>query len=151
MTTQEITNLYKTLCPNLESTDLMKPKDYHEIQRLQFQLKDNEITEEELEKAFKMANSSNYLTGQVNGWKASIGWLCNIVNLKKVLSGKYNQTEKKPKQVKASFDFSGDKEKELELEQHQINQKKLEVIRNDKDHQEWLENEWYKKYPNMRI
>ena len=150
MKTQEIVDLYKTMCPDLEDVSMMLPKDYQEITHLQLQINKGEITEDDLRKAFKMANSSNYLTGQVNGWTASIGWMCNIVNLKKVLSGKYNRTENKPRRVKASFDYSGEKEKELELEQHQKNMAKLEKIRNDKDHQEWLEKEWYKKHPNMK-
>ena len=40
---------------------------------------------------------------------------------------------------------------ELERQQYEKQQQKLEAIRKDKEHQKWLESEWYVKYPNMRI
>lgn len=148
MTDEKIIENYKKYCPNLKSADLMLRHEYQAVQELEEFIKNKTVESDDVIKAFKMANESKFLTGKVNDFQADIRWICNPVNIDKVLSGKYND---KPKQVKASFDYSSSKEKELELEQHERNQKKLEVIRNDKEHQEWLESEWYAKYPNMRI
>ena len=148
MTDEKIIENYKKYCPNLKSADLMLGHEYQAVKELENFIKSGTVKSDDVIKAFKLANESKFLTGKVNDFKADIRWICNPVNIDKVLSGKYNE---KPKKVKASFDYSSDKEKQLELEQHQKNLEKLDEIHNDKSHQEWLENEWYKKYLNLRI
>ena len=148
MTTKEILEFYNQTCTDLESTDNMLPRDWHKITQLQLSLNKNEITEDEIKKAFTMANESDFLTGKVNGFVADIGWCCE--NIKKILSGKYNRqniktavSENKPQSHDYDFD-------NLEKQLHQKNMAKLEKIRNNKKHQDWVENEFYKKYPNMK-
>lgn len=149
MTVEEIVKNYKKYCTGLESADNLLPKDYQLLTELEQFTKDGKVSDEEIISAFKRANKSDFLCGKKTTFKADIKWMCNPVNLEKINNGNYD--DHKSSQVKASFDYSSSKEKQLELEQHERNQKKLEVIRKDKDHQEWLESEWYKKYPNMRI
>lgn len=147
MTDEQILEKYKKYCTNLKSADMMSFPDYKSVQELEQFIADGKVKADDVIKAFKKANKSKFLTGQVKDFKADIRWITNPVNIDKVLSGKYDD---KPRRVKASFDYSSEKEKELELEQHQKNQEKLETIRNDKDHQKWLDDYFYKKYPNMK-
>ena len=71
--------------------------------------------------------------------------MCNPANLEKVMDGKYEDHNKAHKIDSHNYDYY-----KLEREIHADNQKKLEEIRNDKDHQEWLNDYFYKKYPNMK-
>lgn len=138
---------YKKYCTKLIPAENLSRKDYDAIIELERFIDDGIVEQENVVKAFKKANKSKFLRGEVKDFKAGIRWMCNPVHIDNILSGKYDD---KPRRVKASFDYSGERERELELEQHQKNQEKLEKIRNDKDHQDWLENYWYKKHPNMR-
>lgn len=147
MNTDLIVEKYKKYCTKLKSADMLLLKDIECIKDLERFIKEGKVNPDDVIKAFKKANKSKFLTGQVKDFKADIRWMCNPVNIDKVLSGKYDD---KPKKVKASFDYSGEEEKRLELEQHKRNQEKLEKIRADKHHQEWLNKYWFNKYPNLR-
>ena len=131
MTDEKIIENYKQHCTNLKSAEMLSGQDYRAIQELEQFIQDGKVKPKDVIKAFKMANKSKFLSGQVNNFKASISWMCNPVNIDKVLSGKYDD---KPK--KASFNFDGEEEKQLELEQHLKNQERLKKIRTDKKHQE---------------
>ena len=140
-----IVEKYKKYCTKLKSAEMLLLKDIESIKNLERFISEGKVKADDVIKAFKKANKSKFLTGQVKDFQADIRWMCNPVNIDKVLSGKYDD---KPK--KASFDFSGEEEKELELEQHLRNQEKLKKIRADRHHQEWLKNYWFNKYPNLR-
>jgi len=147
MTDEQILEKYNELCGNLKPADIMSFPDYKSLQDLEQFIADGKVKADDVIKAFKKANKSKFLTGQVKDFKADIRWITNPVNIDKVLSGKYDD---KPRRVKASFDYSSDREKQLELEQHKKNMANREKIRKDKDHQKWLDDYFYKKYPNMR-
>ena len=38
---------------------------------------------------FEMVSTSDYLTGKVNGWNATLSWLTGPQNMSKVLNGNY--------------------------------------------------------------
>lgn len=145
MNTDLIVEKYKKYCTKLKSAEMLLLKDIESIKNLERFISEGKVKADDVIKAFKKANKSKFLTGQVKDFQADIRWMTNPVNIEKVLSGKYDD---KPK--KASFDFSGEEEKELELEQHLRNQEKLKKIRADRHHQEWLKNYWFNKYPNLR-
>jgi hypothetical protein len=145
MNTDLIVEKYKKYCTKLKSAEMLLLKDIESIKNLERFISEGKVKADDVIKAFKKANKSKFLTGQVKDFQADIRWMCNPVNIEKVNSGKYDD---KPK--KASFDFSGEEEKELELEQHLRNQEKLKKIRADRHHQEWLKNYWFNKYPNLR-
>ena len=146
MTDEQILEKYKELCPKLKSADMMSFPDYQSLQDLEQFIEDGKLTDDDVIKAFKKANKSKFLTGQVKDFKANIRWMTNPANIEKVNSGKYDDK----KSNKLSNDWTSDREKQLELEQHQKNMQKLEQIRNDTDHKRWLEEVWLKKYPNLR-
>lgn len=147
MNAEQIIEKYKKHCGKLKPIENMTPTEFQVVRELERFISEGTVKADDVIKAFKKANKSKFLTGQVKDFKADIRWMCNPVNIDKILSGKYDD---KPKRVKASFDYSSETEKQLELEQHRRNQEKLEKIRADKQHQEWLQNEWYNKYPNLR-
>ena len=147
MTVEQIIENYKKYCTKLESADMLQPKDYSVLNELERFTKDGVVTDDQIISAFKKANESDFLCGKKTTFKADIKWMCNPVNLEKINNGNYDDhksLERKPQSHEYDFD-------ELERQQYEKQQKKLEVIRKDKDHQEWLESEWYVKYPNMRI
>ena len=150
MTDEQILEKYKELCGNLKPADMMSFPDYKSLQDLEQFIADGKVKADDVIKAFKKANKSKFLTGQVKNFKADIRWMTNPVNIEKVNSGKYDDIQRSQASYKSrpqSHNYNFDK---IEKEQHQKNMAKLEKIRKDKDHQEWLENKWYKKYPNMK-
>lgn len=147
MTDEQILESYKKYCTRLEPADNLSMQDYNSIKELERFIKDGVINPEDVVKAFKKANESKFLRGEVNGFTANIKWLTNPANIDKVNSGKYDEHKKKKQTSIESHDYDF---AQLEREIHQKNMAKLEKIRNDEDHQRWKEEEFYKKYPNLR-
>ena len=89
---EKILNLYNECCPSLPKvtkiTDARK-------KLINARLKD--YTEEDLEKAFKEAEASDFLTGRNGKWGgASFDWVMNTNNIVKILEGNYkNKPEKR--------------------------------------------------------
>jgi len=52
---------------------------------------------------FQNCNESDYLTGKVNGWKASLPWLVGPKNMTKVLNGQYQNRKSKTDQSVEDF------------------------------------------------
>ena len=150
MTDEMIIESYKKYCPNLKSADLMLRHEYQAVQELEDYIKNKTVKADDVIKAFKKANESNFLSGKVNDFQADIRWMCNPANIDKVNSGKYDNNSRSKRSLEQKPQSHNYKFDEIEKEQHQKNMAKLEEIRKDKDHQEWLEEYWYKKYPNMR-
>lgn len=147
MTVEEIVKNYKKYCTGLKSADNLLPKDYQLLTELEQFTKDGKITDDEIISAFKRANKSDFLCGKKTTFKADIKWMCNPAKLEKINNGNYDDHKSlKRKPQSHEYDFN-----ELERQQYEKQQQKLEVIRKDKEHQKWLESEWYVKYPNMRI
>ena len=147
MTVEQIHEAYKKYCTKLESAEMLLLKDIESLKDLARFCEEEKITDDEIISAFKRANKSDFLCGKKTTFKADIKWMCNPVNLEKINNGNYDDhksLDRKPQSREYDFD-------ELERQQHEKQQQKLEVIRKDKEHQEWLESEWYVKYPNMRI
>ena len=90
---QIIVDIYHNACPSLPKvskiTDARK-------KLINARLKD--YTEEELEKAFKLAEESDFLTGRNGKWGgANFDWIMNTNNIVKILEGNYkNKSENKP-------------------------------------------------------
>ena len=143
MNTEDILDLYKKICINLAPAENLSIKDFESIKNLERFVKEGAVKEKDIIKAFKKANKSNFLSGKVKDFKANITWLTNPVNIDKVNSGKYDDKTKKIE----SHDYNFNQE---EIENHKKNMARLEKIRQDKKHQEWLETYWYKKYPNLK-
>lgn len=146
MTQEQIIESYKKYCPKLKSAEMLLFKDIESIKQLEQFIKDGVVKPDDVVKAFKKANASRFCRGEVTGWTADIKWLTNPVNIDKVNNGNYDDK----KSNKLSNDWTSDREKQLEIEQHQKNMAKLEQIRNDTDHKRWLEEVWLKKYSNLR-
>ena len=89
---QKIIDLYHTNCPSLPKvtkiTDARK-------KLINARLKD--YSEDDLEKAFKEAEASDFLTGRNGKWGgASFDWIMNTNNIVKILEGNYkNKPEKR--------------------------------------------------------
>ena len=150
MTSEEIYNNYKKYCTKLESADMLQPKDYSVLNDLERFTKDGVVTDNQIISAFKKANESDFLCGKKTTFKADIKWMCNPVNLEKINNGKYDDHKRSQKSLEQRIESHEYDFKELERELHKNNMIKLGNLRNDKDHQEWLENYWYKKYPHLR-
>lgn len=90
---QKVIDMYHNSCPSFPKvskvTDARKKV-------IRARLKD--YSEEELEKAFKMAEESDFLTGRNGKWGgANFDWIMNTNNIVKILEGNYkNKTENKP-------------------------------------------------------
>ncbi|MBO5839778.1 MAG: hypothetical protein J6R06_08910, partial [Bacteroidales bacterium] len=91
---QEIINLYHENCPSLPKvtkiTDARK-------KLINARLK--EYTMDDLKKAFKLAEESDFLTGRSGKWGgANFDWIMNTNNIVKILEGNYtNKNQNKPK------------------------------------------------------
>lgn len=89
---EKILNLYNECCPSLPKvtkiTDSRK-------KLINARLKD--YSEDDLEKAFKEAEASDFLTGRNGKWGgASFDWIMNTNNIVKILEGNYkNKPEKR--------------------------------------------------------
>lgn len=154
MTVEEIIENYKKKCTGLEPIKNIFPRDYQSINYLAELSTKGEISDDEIISAFERANKSEFLCGRKNKFRATILWITNPVNIEKINLGNYDDKETKKGQARLNTSWNTEREKELEREQHEKNMKKLEKYReeekNDKKYQEWLENYWYKKYPNLR-
>ena len=151
MTVEQIIENYKKLCTGLTPVGNLLPRDFKVINDLvRFSEEEKSITDDQIISAFKKANESDFLCGKKTTFKADIKWMCNPVNLEKINNGKYDDHKRSQKSLEQRIESHEYDFKELERELHKNNMIKLGKIRNDKDHQEWLENYWYKKYPNLR-
>ena len=120
MTDEQILENYKKYCTRLESADNLTIQDYHSIKDLEQFIKDGVVDPKDVVKAFKKANESRFLRGEVNTFKASIKWMTNPTNIDKVNSGKYDDRTKKKRIESHEYDFD-----ELERKLHLANKKKL--------------------------
>lgn len=90
---QNIINLYNTICVSLPKVTKISDSRKRAIKA---RLKS--YTEEDLKKAFELAEESDFLSGRNGTWNASFDWLMNDTNLAKVLDGNYkNNRNDKPK------------------------------------------------------
>lgn len=86
---QNIINLYNTICVSLPKVTKLSDSRKRAIKA---RLKS--YTEEDLKKAFELAEQSDFLSGRNGKWSgASFDWLLNETNLVKVLDGNYNRPE----------------------------------------------------------
>jgi len=88
---QIIVDIYHNACPSLPKvtkiTDARK-------KLINARLKD--YSAKELEKAFRAAEESDFLTGRNGKWNATFDWIMNTNNIVKILEGNYkNRIEKK--------------------------------------------------------
>ena len=89
---QNIINLYNTICVSLPKVTKLSDSRKRAIKA---RLKS--YTEDDLKKAFELAEESDFLSGRSGSWNASFDWLMNDTNLAKVLDGNYknNRNDKK--------------------------------------------------------
>ena len=89
---QNIINLYNTIC-----TSLPKVTKISDSRKRAIKARLKSYTEDDLKKAFELAEESDFLSGRNGTWNASFDWLMNDTNLAKVLDGNYknNRNDKK--------------------------------------------------------
>lgn len=89
---QSIINSYNTICASLPKVTKISDSRKRAIKA---RLKS--YTEDDLKKAFELAEESDFLSGRNGTWNASFDWLMNDTNLAKVLDGNYknNRNDKK--------------------------------------------------------
>ena len=111
MNTDLIVEKYKKYCTKLKSAEMMLLKDIESVRELERFINDGVVNPDDVIKAFKKANKSNFLTGKVKDFQADIRWMCNPVNIDKVNSGKYDNNsrskrslEQKPQSHNYKFD-----------------------------------------------
>lgn len=139
MKTSEILKAYNKYCTCLEPADRLLPRDYNAITRMQLE----KISDDDIIKAFKMANESDFLCGQKTNFKANIKWLCD--NIQRVLDGRFNNIKKDTSlDNNREYDF-----KELERNILEETKRNGERLRSDKGFRKSLE-EWVVKYPNLK-
>jgi len=86
-----IVDIYHINCKNLPSVSKLSEKRKASLSGLTAFFTLEQITE-----ALIKAGKSEFLTGKINGWKASFDWLINKNNMLKVIEGAYdNNTPKK--------------------------------------------------------
>ena len=96
---QQLADRYNAICTNLPRVVRLTDKRRRAVRLIH----DKGYTPEQLDEAFRKAQSSSFCTGQNDRhWKADFDWLLNENNLVKVLEGKYdNPAEAKPPRKKA--------------------------------------------------
>lgn len=134
---------YKKYCTKLTPAENLTVKDFQAIRQLEQFIEDGLLTTDDVIKAFKIANKSRFLRGEVKKFKADFRWVINPKNIDKINSGKYND-DAKGEILKHDYDF-----KALELEMHKKNIERVERLKQDKEFRKW-EEDFYVKYPNMR-
>lgn len=89
---QSIADMYNTICRSLPKVTKLSDSRKRAIKA---RLKS--YTEDDLKKAFELAEESDFLSGRSGSWNASFDWLMNDTNLAKVLDGNYknNRNDKK--------------------------------------------------------
>lgn len=81
-----IVEIYNSTCTNLPQIKKLTDKRKKTIDNFV-----KEITEEQFEEICKIANNSNFLTGENDrGWKADFDFLMRIDKATNILEGKYN-------------------------------------------------------------
>lgn len=105
-----IKDAYNTLCPSLPSIKILSDTRKRSIKTIL-----NKYTVEQLEKAFSMAEQSNFLSGRCDGsWRANFDWIMKDANLAKILDGNYenrantNPTNKTAKMLDGSYQMMKD-------------------------------------------
>lgn len=91
---QQLADRYNAICTNLPRVVRLTDKRRRAVRLIH----DKGYTPEQLDEAFRRAQSSSFCAGQNDRhWKADFDWLLNENNLVKVLEGKYdNPTAAKP-------------------------------------------------------
>lgn len=85
---------FKSICKSLP-----QPRSISLTRKKLIKTRMSEYSKEEILEVLRNVENSNYLTGKVNGWKASFDWILNVTNFIKVLEGNYNnnKTQQSPK------------------------------------------------------
>lgn len=95
LTPRQAMELYNRLCPALPPCIRLTDKRQRSVRAL---LKKG-ITPEQLENAFRIAQSSDFCRGKNDrGWRVDFDWLLDENNIVKVLEGKYGGSTTPPKQ-----------------------------------------------------
>ena len=88
-----IRDIYNLNCPKLPQIQKITDKRKSAIDKFV-----KEFTEEQFEEICKIANSTNFLTGEnENGWKADFDFLLRIDKATSILEGKYKNSKDKSK------------------------------------------------------
>lgn len=85
-TVDEVCALYERYCQGLIP---LTPYDRHRISEIAQLLRSQTLAG--IERIFRKAGRSPFLRGEVNGWRASLGWLIKAENYHKVLAGNYDK------------------------------------------------------------
>ena len=104
-----IINLYHEKCPSLPK--VLKITDKRK-RLIESRLK--EYSKEEFERAFNIAENSDFLSGRSGVWKASLDWILNPNNIVKILEGNYS-SDAKQNTPPAEKLITEDREQEKEL------------------------------------
>ena len=78
--------MYNSNCSSLPQVKSLNDKRKRLIKKVE-----REVSEEDLIKAFRIANSNPFLRGDNGGWRANFDWLMNPHNITKVLEGNYDR------------------------------------------------------------
>lgn len=114
ITIKEIINIYHNLCPSLPKCKTLSDK-----RKKQIKARLDTYSLDEVKEVFINAENSNFLKGEVNGFKADLDWLMNDNNFAKTLEGKYNKV------------FKGTEDKNFKGRQY--DEKELNAMFNDID------------------
>ena len=127
MTVEQILENYTKLCTGLEPIGNIQMREYEELKYLAKCIDEKLISDDDVIKAFKRANKSNFLCGKKTSFRATISWMCNPAHLEKINNGAYDDRETQKKIKSHDYDFD-----ELERKIAKANRKKLEKIRSKK-------------------
>lgn len=105
----EIIDLYNKRCPSLPKAS----KNTDKRERL-IKARLKEYSKEDLERAFIIAENSDFLSGRSGVWKASLDWILNPNNIVKILEGNYS-SDAKQNIPSAEKVITEDREQEKEL------------------------------------
>ena len=83
---QHFVDMYNSNCSSLPQVKSLNDKRKRLIKKVE-----REVSEEDLIKAFRIANSNPFLRGDNGGWRANFDWLMNPDNITKVLEGNYDR------------------------------------------------------------
>jgi hypothetical protein len=96
---QKIINMYHTICPMLPMVREWTG-DRKKMLRTRWKEKDERQCIEWWKEYFSLVSQSNFLTGRVNDFQATLEWLVRPKNMRKVLEGNYKNKSKKDREQK---------------------------------------------------
>lgn len=98
---QKVLDLYNSICVSLPKADRLS-----DVRKKAIKARLNKFTMEDLERAFRIAEESQFLKGSNNrNWIANLDWMLKEANLVKILDGNYSERQKRN-----GVDYSSGKE-----------------------------------------